>query len=452
MLRGGGSRASMSPQQRSGASRAARGRPLRPRGAALRAAVRAAAVPARGDRRGDPAPATRRPWRRPSRCPASLRALVAALLACSPEERPPSATAVKETLDAIGSQLDWSAGAPPRPPVPPPASAASWTRRGVSARPFERAARPACGTRPRAGPLAGPGHPAGRPRGGGARGRGVAAALGAGAGRPFSEPRAHRGRDAGSGRRARVTVRPVSPGRGHAGPARRREPRGGHAVPLAAKAGWRACRRQRQRPRLRRPSRPHRHRCRRRTGRPRRRRSRATASRRAPSRRRRTGRAPSRSTRRRSRSTRTSRSRSRGRSAPRPAPTLAEALAFHVRERRTGSPRRPWPARPRHSSSGRGTSRRPGRATARRSPPSRRRSPTRARRSRSSLESDGLTELTLSRVGRLGTLTRRTVELRPGTYTVVGSRRGLSGRAAAVHGRVRSRRRPVVSVRCEEAL
>jgi serine/threonine protein kinase len=40
------------------------------------------------------------------------------------------------------------------------------------------------------------------------------------------------------------------------------------------------------------------------------------------------------------------------------------------------------------------------------------------------LESDDETEVTVYRVGRLGTFTRRALELRPGRYTVVGSRRG----------------------------
>jgi serine/threonine protein kinase len=68
------------------------------------------------------------------------------------------------------------------------------------------------------------------------------------------------------------------------------------------------------------------------------------------------------------------------------------------------------------------------------------------------IESDGLTEVAVSRVGRLGTLTRRTLTLRPGVYTAVGSRPGyrdvrrqftLSPGGAAV---------VVVVVRCEEAI
>ncbi len=40
------------------------------------------------------------------------------------------------------------------------------------------------------------------------------------------------------------------------------------------------------------------------------------------------------------------------------------------------------------------------------------------------LESDELTEVTVFRVGRLGTFSATQIEVRPGTYTVVGSRRG----------------------------
>jgi len=40
------------------------------------------------------------------------------------------------------------------------------------------------------------------------------------------------------------------------------------------------------------------------------------------------------------------------------------------------------------------------------------------------LESDAMTEVMVYRVGRLGTFTRRELALKPGTYTVVGSRAG----------------------------
>jgi len=67
------------------------------------------------------------------------------------------------------------------------------------------------------------------------------------------------------------------------------------------------------------------------------------------------------------------------------------------------------------------------------------------------LESDNLTEVTLFKVGRLGAFSSRTLELRPGLYTVVGARPGYrdvrrSFRVAADGGRV-----PVV-VRCEDAI
>ena len=67
------------------------------------------------------------------------------------------------------------------------------------------------------------------------------------------------------------------------------------------------------------------------------------------------------------------------------------------------------------------------------------------------IESDGLTELTLSRVGRLGTLTRRSLELVPGTYTVTGSRQGYRDvrRQFSVTPGAPG---PSVSLRCEEAL
>jgi tetratricopeptide (TPR) repeat protein len=67
------------------------------------------------------------------------------------------------------------------------------------------------------------------------------------------------------------------------------------------------------------------------------------------------------------------------------------------------------------------------------------------------IESDGLTEVALSRFGRLGTLTRRTLELRPGEYTAIGSRRGYRDvrRRFTVGPGVATA--PIV-VRCEEAL
>jgi serine/threonine-protein kinase len=67
------------------------------------------------------------------------------------------------------------------------------------------------------------------------------------------------------------------------------------------------------------------------------------------------------------------------------------------------------------------------------------------------IESDGLTELTLSRVGPIGALKRRSLELVPGSYTVTGSRRGYRDvrRQFSVAPGAPG---PVVSLRCDEAL
>jgi hypothetical protein len=67
------------------------------------------------------------------------------------------------------------------------------------------------------------------------------------------------------------------------------------------------------------------------------------------------------------------------------------------------------------------------------------------------LESDGKTDLTVSRVGRLGTLTRRPLQLRPGTYTVVGSRPGYRDVRRQFTIAPRSPAQTVI-VRCEEVI
>jgi len=67
------------------------------------------------------------------------------------------------------------------------------------------------------------------------------------------------------------------------------------------------------------------------------------------------------------------------------------------------------------------------------------------------IESDGLTELTLSRVGRLGTLTRRSLELVPGNYTLTGSRRGYRD-VRRQFSLAPGAPTPAVSLRCEETL
>jgi hypothetical protein len=59
--------------------------------------------------------------------------------------------------------------------------------------------------------------------------------------------------------------------------------------------------------------------------------------------------------------------------------------------------------------------------------------------------------VTVTRVGRLGTLTRRTVELLPGEYVARGTRRGyrdVRRRFTVTPGAAP----PSVVVRCEEAL
>jgi serine/threonine protein kinase len=67
------------------------------------------------------------------------------------------------------------------------------------------------------------------------------------------------------------------------------------------------------------------------------------------------------------------------------------------------------------------------------------------------IESDGLTELSVSRVGPLGPLKRRSLELLPGTYTVTGSRSGYRDvrRQFSVAPGAPA---PTVSLRCDEAL
>ena len=67
------------------------------------------------------------------------------------------------------------------------------------------------------------------------------------------------------------------------------------------------------------------------------------------------------------------------------------------------------------------------------------------------IESDGLTEVAVSRLGRLGTLKRRTVDLRPGEYTATGTRRGyrdVRRRFTVAPGAGTA----AIVVRCEEAL
>jgi tetratricopeptide (TPR) repeat protein len=67
------------------------------------------------------------------------------------------------------------------------------------------------------------------------------------------------------------------------------------------------------------------------------------------------------------------------------------------------------------------------------------------------LESDNLTEIVVYRVGRLGTFERMRLELKPGDYTVVGSRAGYRDVRREI--RIRPGDPPgLVSIRCEEPI
>ena len=67
------------------------------------------------------------------------------------------------------------------------------------------------------------------------------------------------------------------------------------------------------------------------------------------------------------------------------------------------------------------------------------------------LESDGLTSVVVFRVGEFGTFDRQTIELRPGTYTVVGRREGFRDvRLVIKVGPGQSP--PIVRVFCTEAI
>ncbi len=67
------------------------------------------------------------------------------------------------------------------------------------------------------------------------------------------------------------------------------------------------------------------------------------------------------------------------------------------------------------------------------------------------LTSDGLTSVVIYHVGRLGKFTRQQLELRPGTYTAIGSRAGYRDvrRTFTV---LPGRDQPVVDIRCEEPI
>jgi tetratricopeptide (TPR) repeat protein len=67
------------------------------------------------------------------------------------------------------------------------------------------------------------------------------------------------------------------------------------------------------------------------------------------------------------------------------------------------------------------------------------------------LESDHQTEVTVYRVGRLGTFTRRELHLKPGAYTIVGSRDGFRDVRLQLVVNPGSPPKPLV-VRCTEGL
>lgn len=65
------------------------------------------------------------------------------------------------------------------------------------------------------------------------------------------------------------------------------------------------------------------------------------------------------------------------------------------------------------------------------------------------LNSDGVTSVVIYHVGRLGQFTRHQLELRPGTYTVVGSRAGYRDVRRTITV-VPGRNLPAIDIRCEE--
>ena len=67
------------------------------------------------------------------------------------------------------------------------------------------------------------------------------------------------------------------------------------------------------------------------------------------------------------------------------------------------------------------------------------------------LESDEKTEVVVHKVGRLGVFARKTLELRPGTYTVVGTRSGYRDVRRQLVVEPKGPPAPLV-VRCEEEI
>ena len=67
------------------------------------------------------------------------------------------------------------------------------------------------------------------------------------------------------------------------------------------------------------------------------------------------------------------------------------------------------------------------------------------------LESDNLTDVMVYKTGRLGKFTHRELGLRPGTYTVVGTRRGYKDVRRQLVVQVGAEPKPL-EVRCEEKI
>jgi hypothetical protein len=67
------------------------------------------------------------------------------------------------------------------------------------------------------------------------------------------------------------------------------------------------------------------------------------------------------------------------------------------------------------------------------------------------LASDNATDVTIYRVGRLGSFERKDVELLPGRYTVVGVRAGFRDVRREIT-LVPGRDAPTVTIRCEEPI
>ena len=66
------------------------------------------------------------------------------------------------------------------------------------------------------------------------------------------------------------------------------------------------------------------------------------------------------------------------------------------------------------------------------------------------LQSDGVTEVTLQRVGQLGAFTEHALALRPGRYTALGTRRGY--RDARVEFTVAGSAVPIINIQCREVV